>query len=525
VNRFWYLHRLLLLALGLALVLSLLLAALVAWRSSHNSIELSAKRAVLNAERMIERTASGLQKLDALRLGDCNAATIEKLKDSVYNSISQIREIGLIQNRTLFCTNFGPTNVDVTSQPQVLKVGTNIAIGPNMVVANNTSLFIYESREDGSAINAVVNPAVLAEYERGFSLGGKGQIEMRFTGPSVTRAPGVTSDMVYEIGRSDLKASAVPTFFGSYTSTRFPLMAEVQAERGIFWDEYWPVALRFVGSLSAIFLIAAFVLNLWLTGGGLNRSRYLQALRQNQFKVYYQPVVSAQTRHLVGVEALLRWEHPKHGLLRAAQFSDLFQDEELDQPITRFVLSTVAKDMKELPRFASHMWCSVNIAPALMEVPGMANEVVKYIKELPRNRLRLEITERTPISEATDATLRELRAQGIRMGLDDIGTGYSNLNQLQTMSYDFIKIDGLLVRSIQTVEGVSPVLDSLIQLALKLKTEIVAEGVETVIQANALSKRGVTNLQGYLFGPAKPFKDILLTIEYEQSLGLRSVQL
>jgi c-di-GMP phosphodiesterase len=160
-----------------------------------------------------------------------------------------------------------------------------------------------------------------------------------------------------------------------------------------------------------------------------------------------------------------------------------------------------------------------------MEVPGMAAEVAKHIKQLPRHQLRLEITERTPISEASDATLRELRAQGIKMGLDDIGTGYSNLNQLQTMSYDFIKIDGLLVRSIQTPEGVSPVLESLIQLAIKLKTEVVAEGVETAVQANALSKRGVNHLQGYLFGPAKPFQDILLTLEYEQTLGLRAVHL
>jgi sensor c-di-GMP phosphodiesterase-like protein len=525
VHRFWYLRRLLLAAIGLALILSLLLAALVAWRTAHIAIDLSAKRAVLNAERMIERTSADLQKLDALRLGDCTPATIDKLKDSLYNSISQIREIGLIQNRKLFCTNFGPSNVDVSAEREVLKIGTHIAVGPNIVVANNTSLFIYVSREEGSAVNAVVNPAVLAEYERGFNLNGRGQIEMHYTGPSVTRAAGVASDLVYDIGRSDMKANAVPTLFGRYISTRYPLMAEVQADRGIFWDEYWPVALRFIGSLGAIFLIAAFAINLWLSAGGLNRSRYLQALRRRQFRVYYQPIVSAQTRHLVGVEALLRWEHTKHGLLRAAQFSELFQDETLDKPITRFVLGAVARDLQSLPSFGSRLWCSVNIAPALMEEPGMSSEVAKHIKQLPRHQLRLEITERTPISAASDATLRELHAQGIKIGLDDIGTGYSNLNQLQSMSYDFIKIDGLLVRSIQTAEGVSPVVDSLIQLALKLKTEIVAEGVETAIQANALTKRGVTSLQGYLFGPAKPFSEILLTLEYEKTLGLRSVQL
>jgi sensor c-di-GMP phosphodiesterase-like protein len=525
VHRFWYLRRLLLAAVALALILSLILAALVAWRSAHNAIDLSAKRAVLNAERMIDRTAASIQKLDGLRLDECTPATIEKLKDSVYNAISQIREISLIQNRKLFCTNFGPSNVDLSAERNALKVGTHIAVGPNLVITNNSSMFIYVSREDGSAVNAVVNPLLLAEYERGFNLNGRGQIEMHFTGPSVTRAAGMTSHLVYDIGRSDMKANAVPTLFGQYASTRYPLMVEVQANRGVFWDEYWPVALCFMASLGALFLLGAFTINHWFSAGGLNRSRYLQALSRNQFRVHYQPIASAYTRHLVGVEALLCWEHPKHGLLRAAQFSELFHDETLDKPITRFVLATVAKDLKSLPQFGKHLWCSVNIAPSLMEVHGMASEVTKQIKQLPRHQLRLEVTERTPISAASDATFRELLAQGIKIGLDDIGTGYSNLNQLQTMSYDFIKIDGLLVRSIQTPEGVSPVVESLIQLALKLKTEIVAEGVETTIQANALAKRGVTNLQGYLFGAAKPFRNILLTLEYEQTLGLRSVQL
>jgi sensor c-di-GMP phosphodiesterase-like protein len=524
VRRFWYLRRLLLAAVSTALVLSLLLAAIAAWRTSHNAIELSARRAVLNADRLIERTAADLEKLDALRLGDCSPATIEKLKEAVYSSISQIREIGLIQNRKLFCTNFGPANVDVSDQPEIVKVGIHVSAGPNVVRANNSSLFIYTSRENGSAVNAVVNPAVLAEYERGFNLNGRGQIEMRFTGPSATRSASNPSDLVYEIGRSEMKANAVPTLFGEYSSQRFPLMAEVQADRGIFWDEYWPSFKRFLGWLTSIFVIGALFFNRWMRSGGLDRSRYLQALRREQFRVHYQPIVSSQTRHLVGVEALLRWEHPKHGLLRAAQFSELFQEDTLNKPIAQFVLETVARDLKSLPDYAGHLWCSVNIAPTLMEELGMAAEVASHIQQLPRHQLRIEVTERTPISEASNATLRDLHAQGIKIGLDDIGTGYSNLNQLQAMSYDFIKIDGLLVRSIVAPEGVSPVLESLIQLGMKLKTEVVAEGVETTIQANSLAKRGVHYLQGYLFGPAKPFQDILLTLEYEKTLGLRSVQ-
>jgi c-di-GMP phosphodiesterase len=101
-------------------------------------------------------------------------------------------------------------------------------------------------------------------------------------------------------------------------------------------------------------------------------SRYNQALKRGEFKVYYQPIVSSQTRRLAGMEALLRWEHPKKGLLRAAQFHHLFNDEEMDEPIARFVLETVIKDLKSAPILASHLWCRMNVAPALLERPLFA---------------------------------------------------------------------------------------------------------------------------------------------------------
>jgi EAL domain-containing protein (putative c-di-GMP-specific phosphodiesterase class I) len=126
--------------------------------------------------------------------------------------------------------------------------------------------------------------------------------------------------------------------------------------------------------------------------------------------------------------------------------------------------------------------------------------------------LRLEMTERTPVSEQAEVTLRELRALGIKIGLDDLGTGYSNLNQLQRMTYDFIKIDGMLVRDIQSADTVSPVVTSLIALATKLGSTIVAEGVETQVQAQALTHHGVQLLQGFLFSPARPMDEIIAAL-------------
>jgi sensor c-di-GMP phosphodiesterase-like protein len=520
LKRFWYLRRLILGALACALLFSALVAVILAWRSAQKSIEQSARRAVVNAERMIDRTSADLQKLDALTSRPCDEATISLLKDAVYSSTSQLREIGLIKDNKLYCTNFGAVSVDVSGVKDSLQVGTFISAGPNAVVANNTSVFVYVTRSPGSTINAVLNPTLMAEFERAFNLSGRAHLELRYSGPSSSGPRIAISEQVYEIGQADVKASAGPSMAGSWTSARFPLFAEVNADKGIFWDEYWPTVSHLFGIFAPMFFVMAFALDRLLASGALNRMRYKRALKQGQFKVYYQPIVSAQTRRLVGVEALLRWEHPKYGLIRAAQFAPLFDDQMMDEPIARFVLETVASDFKSAPIAASHLWCSVNVAPALLEKPSFATEIAHYASGMAQDQLRIEITERTPVSSAAEITIRELRGHGVKVGLDDFGTGYSNINQLQTLAYDFIKIDGLLIRGVQAVDGLSPVLESVIDLAHRLGTDIVAEGVETLVQAQALSGRNVKNLQGYLFSQAKPFADILVGVSDEQAMHL-----
>jgi sensor c-di-GMP phosphodiesterase-like protein len=158
LKRFWQLRSLLAFSVVATVVLSALIAGFLASRSAQRSIENSARRAVLNAERLIDRTGADLQKLDALSGTECDAAVQAKLKDAVYGAVSQIREIGLIKGETLYCTNFGPASVNMAPVKDSLKVGTFISVGPNAVIANNSSLFVYTSRQDGLSINAVVNP-------------------------------------------------------------------------------------------------------------------------------------------------------------------------------------------------------------------------------------------------------------------------------------------------------------------------------------------------------------------------------
>ncbi len=524
MKRAWYLQRLLLFALALGFLLSAVLAGFSAWRSTHRAIENTAKRAIFNIERLIDKTSVDLQKLDGLVGAACDEATVAKLKDAVYASTSQIRELGLIENNQLYCTNFGPTKIDLSSVSDSLKPGTYISAGPNVVIPNNNSLFVYTSRLAGRTLDAVVNPQIIADYERAFVFSAKAHLTMIYTGPTgvplqLGQLP--KTELLYELGQPEV--SGDNHLQAAYISTRFPLLAQVNVESGVFWTEYWPSLLHLLSLLLPFFIVTAFVLDRVLAKGILNRARYKQALRRNQFKVFYQPIVSSQTRRMLGVEALLRWEHPKQGLMRASQFSELFNDTQMEEPIARFVMDTVINDFEAMPTIADHLWCSVNIAPVLLEQPKFVAYLMECSKKMAKQRLRIEITERTPVSPAAEVAIRELRGHGIRVGLDDFGTGYSNINQLQTLAYDFIKLDGLLIRGIQFADGVSPVLDSVIDLAAKLNTEIIAEGVEGTIQAQALAARNVRYMQGYLFSQARPHKEIVALVSQELAFELTRV--
>jgi sensor c-di-GMP phosphodiesterase-like protein len=495
-----------------SLVIAFVVSLALAWLDVRADLNNSASRALQNAERLIDRTAADLQKLDGLRAGECDAAAVERLKDAVYNASTQVREAGLVRNSQLFCTNFGPVSVDLRTSSTLLQPGIHVDVGPNAVVPNNTSLFVYASRAPDSAVNAVINPQVFAEYERDFHYAANARMELVYRGKVLAPGNAPRDERIYELGSTKFDANA-DAFTTVADSKRFPLRVNISAGRSALGDAFREIAPVLFAASAALAVIGSLLLHRWIDSGGLNRSRYEIALRRRELVIYYQPIVSAKDRHIVGFEALLRWNHPRLGLLSAGQFSEMFADDAFAEPLTRYVISTVAKDLLQMKQLRPDIWCSVNVAPPLLDRTGVMSEITFQLERLAKQHLRIELTERTPVSDASANVIREMRAQGLLVGVDDLGTGYSNLGQLQKLAFDFIKIDGLLVNSIQSADGVSPVVETLIALALKLDVEVIAEGVETPIQAQALAKRGVHQLQGYLFGPGKSLQDSIVLLK------------
>ncbi|MGL5004531.1 MAG: CSS-motif domain-containing protein, partial [Casimicrobium sp.] len=187
--------------IAMAVLAALAMSALIGWRVVNDELRSTVYRAVFNADRLVDRTVTELNKLDSLRKQPCDASTTRTLQETVYNSLSQIREVGLVRDGRLYCTNFGETPKEIPVPQHLVQPGIHVEVAPNSVIANNTSLYVYVSREAGSAVDALFNPQVLAEFERDFSYSGFGSLTLRANpGQNIARAEDDVRNTIYTIG-------------------------------------------------------------------------------------------------------------------------------------------------------------------------------------------------------------------------------------------------------------------------------------------------------------------------------------
>jgi diguanylate cyclase (GGDEF)-like protein len=234
-----------------------------------------------------------------------------------------------------------------------------------------------------------------------------------------------------------------------------------------------------------------------------------RALGNREFEVHYQPLVNIETDRVTAFEALLRWRHPERGMVSAAEFIPLAEEIGLIGQIGAWVLREACA---EAVRWPAHIRLAVNLSPAQFKSRPLVLDVTAALGSsgLAPCRLELEITETVMLhdTEATVATLHELRALGVRISMDDFGTGYSSLSYLRTFPFDRIKIDRSFVQSLPEDRGSSAIIRAVADLSASLGMSTTAEGVETPEQLARLRAEGCTEVQGWLFSPARPARDI-----------------
>jgi EAL domain-containing protein (putative c-di-GMP-specific phosphodiesterase class I) len=248
-----------------------------------------------------------------------------------------------------------------------------------------------------------------------------------------------------------------------------------------------------------------------------------RALAGDELFVVYQPVVDLGTRRMAAVEALVRWRHPRRGLVPPVEFIGIAEECGLIDAVGDFVLRTACAQFAQWQRSlgdAAPQVLAVNLSRAQLHVAGLVPEV-KWVLEqngMRPQQLQLEVTESLAAQdERVQLTLRELKALGVSLALDDFGTGYSSLACLHQLPVDRVKIDRSFVQHAQTVEYHRVLIEATIRVARTLNMATVAEGIETEEQARLMHQLHCDYGQGYLF--AKPLDATALAGWAQQQLA------
>lgn len=228
------------------------------------------------------------------------------------------------------------------------------------------------------------------------------------------------------------------------------------------------------------------------------------AIECNELEMYYQPQVDAQTRRIVGAEALMRWNHPERGLLPAGEFLPFAEANGLMQTLTAWMIQAVCRDLQAWNRAGCTIGrVSINLSPQCLDRGDTVARLAQCLgaHDISPSQLEIEITESLFIADPQNAVkqLTALVDMGISVAVDDFGTGYSSLAYLQRFPVKTLKIDRSFVREIAHPDGHYPMVLAVISIAHSLGLNVIAEGVETAHQAAYLASAGCPAMQGYLF--------------------------
>ena len=237
-----------------------------------------------------------------------------------------------------------------------------------------------------------------------------------------------------------------------------------------------------------------------------------EALLEGQFVLHYQAQVTNQ-RKIIGVEVLVRWEHPLNGMVPPAEFIPAAEDSGLILPLGNWVLETACRQLAlwaKKPETAD-LTVAVNVSAHQFHQVDFVDQVLAALERsgAKAHRLKLELTESLLIThvEAVIAKMKALKARGVGFSLDDFGTGYSSLSILKRLPLDQLKIDQSFVRNMVLEADDAAIVEMVIALAVRMGLTVIAEGVETEAQRDFLAQLGCHTYQGYLFSRPVPIED------------------
>ncbi len=469
-------------------------------RQAQEEVATSAKRAIALAEARVTHVVHALDALAQQGTSACRNGDFEAMRHAVFKT-TPIKEIDILgpggqtlcdhlglpvgERRVLSSDRLAGSDgyfldvVRLGDGRRMVRLRRKAAAGGNALAALvPTSLFLPQVSTRGGPFHAYASIATRA----GTPIGQVGHIP---------------------------KAGTAGMFGATAASSKFGFQAEVVAPRGPIpadkADMRW---FALIASAGVIVLVGIVV---WLIGRrdpGNPVDEIERALAAGEFVPYYQPVVDIRSGQLRGAEVLVRWKKADGTLVLPGAFIPLAELSGLIREMTRDLMRRVCVEAGEVLGRRPAMKISFNFAGKLFSDESIVEDVRKIFSSSPikLSQVVLEVTERDPIENFTEArqVIAALQGLGVRIAIDDVGTGHSGLSYMLKLGVDMIKIDKMFVDAIGTDRNSTTIVETLIDLAHNMRMDVVAEGVENFEQVTHLRELGVRSAQGYVFAPPLP---------------------
>jgi sensor c-di-GMP phosphodiesterase-like protein len=469
----------------------------------------SAKRAIALAEARVRDAIGALDGLATHGVASCGPAEIEAMRYAAFHTIP-VKEIAVVgPDAETLCTHLGlplGERVMVSSELLVGAIGYSLDVitlqtgertvrlrrqvgpGPNGIAALvPTTLFLPQVSTQGNRFNA---------YARIMTRQGTviGEVGERPTG---------------HLG---------PNFAAQTKSDKFGFDVEILTPRARIAAQHADLKwFGWLGALTILMAIAGYVVLIPRRTPRNPVTEIEHALKAGEFVPYYQPIVDISTGKLRGAEVLARWRKPDGTLVLPGAFIPLMESGGLIRELTRSLMRAVCVEAGPAIGCRPDLKISFNFAGKLFSEPTIVKDVRNIFVNSPIrfSQVVLEVTERDPIENFTETRqiIAALQGLGVRIAIDDVGTGHSGLSYMLKLGVDIIKIDKMFVDAIGTDRNSTTIVETLVDLARNMRMDVVAEGVENFEQVMHLRALGVRSAQGYAFAPALPGSSFLQLVE------------
>jgi sensor c-di-GMP phosphodiesterase-like protein len=480
-------------------------------RQSRAELDLSARRYMALSDSRIVRTEAALDDLAARGIDSCRVSNVDALRQTTFGT-SPVKELSIVANdgRTL-CT-------DVGNQPEQRKVVSSEPLSPgsrNLLVVvrlgGQSEQWVRIRRPGTGAANgiAALIPATL--FLPQVSTGG-GPVSFN---ARMQTAGGV---LIAETGAATPAATPDDLITVDLSSSRYAFKSTTSASQHDLAANQND--LRAVGTVaSGLLAIVILVISVLLPRREPDNpiAEIERALKAGEFVPYFQPIVDIRSGRLRGAEVLIRWRKPDGTIVPPASFIPLAESSGLIIELTRALMRRVCVEAGAVLGARPHLKVTFNMTARHFADEEIVDDVRTIFK---KSRLRLsqvvlELTERQPIENLieTRRVIAALQGIGVKIAIDDVGTGHSGLSYMLKLGVDIIKIDKMFIDSIGIDRNSNTIIGTLIDLAQNMRMDVIAEGVESFEQVQHLRDLGIRSAQGFVFSPPLPCSAFLQLVE------------